>query len=308
MGLGAIALSATVIRVPAVATHIRQVLQSALLTPAYREALQATLSIPGSILSEAPDARWTRIVGTCCSAAGGRWEEAVPASAAVELFMLALDLLDDVEDNEETSLRNDLGSARLLNVTTGLLLLAQHTLLHGKRSAESVDVLLGLAVRACSGQDADLTPRSASQVGLDDALAISARKSASLTAAACQLGALAAGVDASVQALYAQFGAHMGMVGQLINDLAAIAPGARGKTDISLGRPTLPLIHAAATAHSSGVGADSVDGWDNLWMRGAVQLTWAMAETYRRHAVALIPRLTSVPTSRAGLERLVRVP
>ncbi len=270
-------------------------------TPTYRAALIAALRFPGNILSEAPDARWARLVWTCGAAAGGDEGPVVRVAAAVELFMVALDALDDAEDGEETALQVELGAACALNVSTGLLFLAQRGLLDAGGGAAPANLLLDAGLRACAGQHADLTG-AAEHIGLDDALAVTAGKSASLVAAICQLGAACAGVSVPAQDLFARFGWYLGMAAQLVNDLKGLQPDAVGKTDIARGRPTLPLAHAAQLAPMAEVEADVRAA---VWADGPAQLTWAVAETYRGRALALIPRLTGDHAAGAALAALL---
>jgi len=288
----------------AVADEAGACLHNASVGPAYRAALQAALEIPGNILSPDPDARWARLVWTCCSAAGGAWTAAVPVAAALELFMVALDLLDDEEDGEDNPLRVQLGAGPALNVATGLLFLAQHSLLaaHGGRA---VRCLLDAGMRACSGQHADLCVPPGRAVGLQDALDVTAAKAAPLVAAVCGLGAGVAGASDEAQERYAHFGWHVGMVAQLAHDIMALRPDAVGKTDVLLRRPTLPVV-SALLQHSTAAGATG-DDQTAPWTSSGVYLTWAVAETYRRHAVALLPGLTDNAESSAALAGLLDV-
>lgn len=292
--------------VGAVADHVRGLLRAAPLTPAYRTALATALEVPGRILSDAPEARWTHCVFTCCAAAGGPWEQAAPTAGAIELFMAALELLDDEEDSEESLLRSELGPARLLNVSTGLLFLAQSSLTSA-RGEQATSILLDWALRACSGQDADLATESTVGIGLTDALTITDWKSASLAAAACQLDALCADANPALQALYAQFGAYLGMAAQLANDMRAVTADAADKTDIALRRPTLPLVYAAH--HAPGDGEQkSVAREPTVRLETApLALTWVVAEACRGRALDLIPRLTGDAVARHDLRRLVRI-
>ncbi len=291
--------------VPAVAARVRGVLRAAAVTDAYRIALATTLALPGHILAERAQARWAPLVCACCVAAGGRLEDAVPAATAAELFMVALDVLDDAEDDEDTVLKVSLGPARALNVSTGLLLLAQQGLLAAPGGTALMSILLDAGVRACAGQHADLAPVSEHGYDLDGALEAAAGKSASLVAALCRLGATCAGADAGTQDLYARFGASVGMVMQLRNDIAAVRPDMIGKTDKALGRPTLPLAAAAGAGMMTVVDGSGEDVHTTSWVGEPVLLTWTVAETYRLDAVELIPSLSGDPDGRAALTRLV---
>ncbi len=289
----------------AVAARVRDSVRAAPGSDEYRMALTTALSLPGNSLSDTGDARWGYLVWTCCVAAGGRWEQAVPVAAAVELFMIALDVLDDEEDGEGTPLRAALGPARTLNVSTGLLLLAQRGLLAAPGGAALADILLDAGVRACSGQHADLAPPLEHGHDLDVALEVAAGKSASLVAALCRLGAACAAADVDTQRLYAHFGASLGMMMQLRNDIAAVRPGALGKTDIALGRPTLPLARMAPMVVTPEMSASEADDSAALRRGQAALVAWTVAEMYRRHAEGVIPALSTDPDGRAALARLL---
>jgi geranylgeranyl pyrophosphate synthase len=283
--------------------HVQHCLRSAPVTPEYGAALAAALALPGNILSDTPNARWAKLVWTCCTAAGGQCEQAVPVAAAVEIFMVALDVLDDIEDGEATPLHANFGSARTLNISTGLLFLAQQCLLNTAHGSAAAPMLLDTGLCAASGQHADLADDAQQCYDLDAALAITAGKSASLVAVACQLGALAAGADAATQARFAQFGRCLGMVAQLTNDIVAVAPGATAKTDIVLARPTLPLVYA--TSNTASPLTDDAAMRATLWNAEPTYLTWVVAEAYRCEAVAMIPKLTQHAVYRAHLAAML---
>ncbi len=290
--------------VDAIVVWVWGILHTAVLSDSYRAALVAALALPGNILADTPDGRWACIVQTCCVTAGGRGEDAIPAAAAAELFMVALDVLDDEEDGEATPLRAAWGAARALNVSTGLLFLAQRALLAAPSGALLLGIVLDAGIHACAGQHADLAPAAEHGGDPTSALSVAKGKSASLVAALCQVGAACAEADAGTQGLYACFGASLGMTLQLRNDIAAARPGATQKTGIALGRPTLPL---AAASRMDVARTGGVDG-----LRAALQtgepalLTWTISELYRRHASDLVPALSADPDDRAALARLLR--
>ncbi len=286
----------------AVCARVRALLESAPLTPDYRAALGVALALPGNALSATPNMRWARPVWTCCTVAGGAWRQAVPVAAALEVFMVALDLLDDEEDAEENPARVALGGPCTLNVSTGLLLLAQREF----SAAGVAAVVCDAGLHACGGQHADLTPPTEHGAGLDEALRVTAGKSASLVAVACRLGALVGGADARVQTLHERFGGYMGMVAQLMNDMVALQSDARGKTDAALGRPTLPLVYAAMPARSADSHACETEPRVAPWTDGPLQFTWVVAETYRRHALDIIPRMARDDAGGRALAALLR--
>lgn len=282
----------------AVAAHVRAFLATLETTPGFRAAIAATLSVPGNMLAPRADARWAGCVWTCRAAAGGTPEQAVPVAAAVELYMIAADLLDDVQDGETHPVQDVLGLPRLLNVATGLLLGAQQVLLVLPGGATAVAMLLAAGIHACGGQHDDLAPPEDRRTDLGASLAIARAKSAALVAVCCRLGAWTAGADEETQVRFARFGAHVGMVAQLSNDLRALRPDAHGKTDRALNRPTLPLTYAAL---------EGVDrpGDAGHCMDEAIVLTWTAAETYRRYAQACVPWLTDDRIHQAALRALI---
>jgi geranylgeranyl diphosphate synthase type I len=289
----------------AIATCAQALLDAAPITSAYHLAIATTLAVRGNILSDTRNMRWARLVWVCCTAAGGDWTAAVTAAAAVELFMVALDTLDDVEDDEASPTQIELGLGRTLNVSTGLLFLANISLLDSAHFAKAARILSEAGLMACSGQHADLKVATERPLQLDESLAITAQKSAALVSAICRLGALCGGADEAHQLLFARYGSHLGMVLQLANDIGGIHPKAQKKTDITLARPTLPLTYAMLYngERTEAAHAQSPD----LWTGGAAYLTWTVAEVYRRYILEIIPLLTPDPTERAALAKLIPI-
>ncbi len=92
-------------------------------------------------------------------------EDAVVSSigVAIECFVCALDLLDDVEDEDQSPAVQKLGVACTLNVSTTLLMLAQQALLSlslqhipSARLLLLLDTLQSCALDATAGQHRDL--------------------------------------------------------------------------------------------------------------------------------------------------------
>ncbi len=193
-------------------------------------------------------------------------------AVSVECFCAALDLLDDVEDEDQTPIMQELGAARVLNVTTVLLTLAQQALLSlSEMGVDPVNILSLLntlqesALGITSGQHRDLLAeqRSALDFTREECIDIAAVKAGAILRLACRLGAQCAGADTALCERFAEFGLLLGTAAQLDNDshdlsyllqdkIPTILPGdARTiprslKSDLIRGKKTLPLVLAAA--------------------------------------------------------------
>jgi geranylgeranyl pyrophosphate synthase len=193
-------------------------------------------------------------------------------AVAVECFCAALDLLDDIEDGDQTPIVQELGAARVLNVTTVLLTLAQQALLSlSELSIEPAKILRLLntlqesALGITSGQHRDLLAeqRSALDFTREECIDIAAVKAGAILRLACRLGAQCAGADTVLREQFAEFGLLLGTAAQLDNDshdlyyllqdvIPSILPEDAGttsrsmKSDLVRGKKTLPIVLAAA--------------------------------------------------------------
>jgi len=283
---------------------VRDYLRDAPVDNAYRTALVAALGQRGNILSQEPDFRWALPVTVCCVAAGSAEEQAVPGAAAMEVLMVALDVLDDLEDGEANPLALEFGLPAALNACTGLLLLGQLILLQADAGADLARIWCGSGLCAVTGQHQDLTRCAGEGVGYRDATEITAAKSGSLLSCACRLGAAAARASEEMQFRYAQFGRLLGVTMQLANDVKAVVHGGQDKTDFALRRPVLSMVYTVESAR-----LDSADpsGAPESWGAGSAEFVWAVADTCRRQALRLIPDLAADESSRQALGGLLDV-
>ena len=88
-------------------------------------------------------------------------------------------------------------------------------------------------------------------------------KTAKLFEAACQLGAVLAGLSAAEEKKVAEYGTHLGTAFQLIDDILDYSADSQemGKNvgdDLAEGKPTLPLINALVVSAESGIQDDVV--------------------------------------------------
>lgn len=149
--------------------------------------------------------------------------------------------------------------------------------LHGNEAAVILgDYLFSAAYHLCSGLPGELGRRTALMIGqtgmtlcagellqlhhredfsLDEPtyFEIVERKTASLIAASCRLGALHAGADEEEAERFATFGMRLGVAFQIQDDLLDLTGseavvGKPLRRDVELGKLTLPLIHHLAAA------------------------------------------------------------
>ena len=186
---------------------------------------------------------------------------------ATECFVCALDLLDDVEDEDRTPVILEMGAARALNISTTLLALAQRAVISCVQAGADVplalrllDVMQEALLTATSGQHRDLLAeqRAARDLTREECIEIAAAKAGAIMRLACLLGAVCAGATDAECAEFAEMAELLGIAHQLDNDahdlyylleLADTTSSISGeksvKTDLVRGKKTLPVVLAA---------------------------------------------------------------
>ena len=159
------------------------------------------------------------------------------------------------------------------------------------------------------------------------------RKTARLFQAGAEVAAVVAGAPGAVQRALADYGRHLGIAYQLIDDVLDYQsdPDARGKNlgdDLAEGKPTLPLIHALRTGderiralirraiagdsggeNGSGAASGGREALSDILAAiestGGLQYTARLAQAEADQAVAALQPLPETPY-RAGLASLAR--
>ena len=228
---------------------------------------------------------------------------------ATECFVCALDLLDDVEDEDRTPIIRELGAARTLNVSTALLALAQQALLSCLQNGVDQALvlrLLGLlqeaTLVATSGQHRDLLAeqREARDLTSEECIEIAAAKAGAIMRLACLLGATCAGATDAECAGFAEMAELLGIAHQLDNDAHDLyylvesadaspdTPVTRSvKTDLARGKKTLPVVLAASIRESLQGNHESSDGEKQEYaqsLREGIMATWGISLLYRERA------------------------
>ncbi|MEU6375064.1 polyprenyl synthetase family protein [Streptomyces sp. NPDC046909] len=174
----------------------------------------------------------------------------IRGAAALELTHLASLYHDDVMDAATT--RRGRPSVNAVwgdrtAIRTGDFLLARAVRLTFDLGDDAARARSGMLVRLAEGQALELQGPGPDDDPIRHHLDVISGKTGSLIAAAAQIGAMLAGADASTVEQLAEFGEHMGVVFQLVDDLIDIDGGvpAWGKevgTDLRQGVSTLPVL------------------------------------------------------------------
>lgn len=197
-------------------------------------------------------------------AAGAPPETAIPGAVAVELVhnfsLLHDDLMDgDTERRHRPTAWTAFTPSLAILAGDALMTLAQQVLLEvpgpsglaaGRRLATATQQLI-------TGQVDDLAFEERTDVTVPGVLAMAAGKTGSLLAAAAAIGAELAGAPADLVDALADFGAHLGLAFQLVDDLLGIwgDPAVTGKpvlSDLRSGKKSVPVVVALTSGASAG--------------------------------------------------------
>jgi geranylgeranyl diphosphate synthase type I len=192
-------------------------------------------------------------------AAGVPAEIGVPGASAVELVHAFSLLHDDIMDGDRTRRHRPaawtvFGSSAAILGGDALLTLAVDVLLEqGTRGGYwAARCLTAAAHRLIAGQSLDLEFEERRDVTVDECLAMSGDKTASLLACSCSVGAMLAEAPSDLVTSLTDFGVQLGLAFQLVDDLLGIwgSPEVTGKpvlSDLRSRKKSLPVV-AALTA------------------------------------------------------------
>ena len=232
--------------------------------------------------------------------------QVVPAVAAMEMLVATGDVIDDIQDGEAALPQDRRSMGRTLETMSLLLMLCHSAIgrladrgVPASRVVRVLQIIDALGLDALTGQRMDMDLETRREVSVDECLDASRLKSASLTRCAAEMGATLGTDDLHKIDLFAQFGWHLGIVMQLMNDVAGVWPGGPDKSDLRLRKKTLPIAFALNLPHDSSRHAREVRSYYDsgespsisedtvrwaLWRCGAIHFTWIVAARERAQA------------------------
>jgi geranylgeranyl diphosphate synthase, type I len=210
-----------------------------------------------------PEARGKRIrpllLLLTTSAAGGRWENALPAAAAVELIHNFSLIHDDIEDNSPTrrgrpTVWQKWGIAQAINAGDAMFTLAHLSILRMRKTLpantvlQAASILQHTCLKLTEGQYLDISYEARGDLFLEAYWSMVSGKTAALLSACTELGALAAQTNPGRQDSFREFGHSLGLAFQAKDDLLGIwgdsaLTGKSSESDLLARKKSLPVLY-----------------------------------------------------------------
>jgi geranylgeranyl diphosphate synthase type I len=194
------------------------------------------------------------------SAAGGDWQVALPAAAAVELIHNFSLIHDDIQDRSplrrgRPTVWVKWGVPQAINAGDAMFTLAQNALLDLEVSLSPEIVLQAGRIfqHAClaltQGQYLDLSYEARGDLDLEAYWPMVEGKTAALLSACTEIGAVIAGADETTCRAYRHFGRDLGLAFQALDDMLGIwgdaaLTGKSAESDLVTGKKSLPVLFA----------------------------------------------------------------
>lgn len=270
--------------------------------------------------------KWAHLTLLSCDCVGGEHEVALPGAIAMELFALAADIFDDIQDQDNDDLPwRKLPNANVVNLATCLLMLgyeAVSTIPNSGLFREVSQILNRTGIIASDGQFQEFLYDSR-KVSLEQYFEVVKKKSASLTACACKIGATLGGAPESLVLQLDQFGTNFGIMSQIRNDLNDFLSFEK-KKDFINNRKTLPYVYLLTILKGDAAerfreltqrgikGLPSIGNQEREYLKqivldeGVVHYCTVMYEIFRQKAVESLRAISVLEKRKEKMIKLVK--
>jgi len=194
------------------------------------------------------------------AAAGADWRVALPAAASVEYLHNFSLIHDDIEDQDEIRRGRPTvwvkwGIAKAINAGDLMCMLGLLSLFRLEKtvslevSARASQILQETCAHLTRGQHLDLSYESEQILPLESYWPMVGGKTAALLACCTEMGAISAGVDEERRQAFRDFGWHLGLAFQVVDDWLgiwgdAVITGKGVGSDLVAGKKSLPILYA----------------------------------------------------------------
>jgi geranylgeranyl diphosphate synthase type I len=203
-----------------------------------------------------------------CEALCGRAEPALPAAAAIEILHNFSLVHDDIQDQDQTRRGRPTtwtlwGVPQAINAGDGLWAVSTRTLLRSVEAGadpvmavRATAMLNDASMTMIEGQALDIGFEQQEVVGVERYLDMIARKTGALIACSITLGALFGGADDRELAAFQRYGALIGRIFQIRDDVLGIwgeeaVTGKSTTSDIRRKKQTYPVVYALGSGTSA---------------------------------------------------------
>lgn len=193
------------------------------------------------------------------SAAGGDWNTALPAAAAIELIHNFSLIHDDIEDDSplrrgRQTLWKKWGLAQAINAGDAMFSLAHITIIRIEETTsklvafDATRVLHASCLRLTQGQFLDISYEEHGNLSMDAYWPMVEGKTAALLSASTEIGAIIAQSNNQTRKAYREFGKLLGLAFQTKDDLLGIwgdaaLTGKSAASDLISGKKSLPVLY-----------------------------------------------------------------
>jgi len=263
-----------------------------------------------------PEARGKRIrpllVLLSNASAGGNWQAALPAAAAVELVHNFSLIHDDIEDDSplrrgRVTVWKKWGVPQAINTGDAMLTLAHLWLLRLETTTsptiafQSTKILQNACLLLTQGQYLDIAYESHASLPMDAYWHMVAGKTAALLTACTEIGALTAGANEARCQAFHQFGYSLGLAFQAQDDILGIwgdaaLTGKSTASDLLAGKKSLPIIY----------GLNQGGPFARRWAEGPIQPAEVkgLADQLEAEGALLFTRQSASEMTRQALDSL----
>jgi len=248
---------------PAIETTLFQLVNRSISNefPELREMLAYHMGWEGE--KAGPEAQGKRIrpllVLLCAEAAGGDWQNALPAAGAVELLHNFSLIHDDIQDNspirhKRPTVWKKWGIAQAINAGD-ILFIQAFLILHDLRNTlspqmvlEANRILQETCLHLTEGQYLDISYEKKQELPLDSYWPMIGGKTSALLGCCAQLGALVGGTEEERQLFFREYGYSLGLAFQVLDDWLGIwgdvaLTGKSVESDLVTGKKSLPVLY-----------------------------------------------------------------